>query len=446
MTPSPDERAKGGSRRGSIIAASLMVASIGVVFACNLGRDHAPPPALPPAPSAPPPVATEVAPPVVSAQAPPPVVASPILRERTPGHELDNFYEALRGLEKKTRAEHARVFWYGDSHAAADFWSGAFRAALQKRFGDGGPGFTHVGFKAYRHEGLRLENKGSWHVKPRGPSTVVPTGDGVLGLGGVLLGPYEGGQAVITVADPALPKKLTWDFCYKLGSARDEIALEVTGGSPVTVKQNAGEELNVLRHVSLESKGAGPVFHAAPTSGLPEFCGVVIEADPHEQAGVVVDQMGINGARLATQLAWDERAWVTEAKRRSASLVVLEYGTNEASDEKTKPEAFAQNMARVMARMRAASPACDCLVLSNTERADRQEKTLEVQSALKAAARASGCGFWDTYAAMGGKGGILQWRGETSPRASPDGIHLTARGYRELGDKLASDVLSAYVP
>jgi lysophospholipase L1-like esterase len=99
-----------------------------------------------------------------------------------------------------------------------------------------------------------------------------------------------------------------------------------------------------------------------------------------------------------------------------------------------------------MARVRTASPDADCLVLAPTDRADTLERTPLVRDALREAATASGCGFWDTYATMGGKGSIITWRSETPPRAGPDGVHLNARGYRDLGDKLTAAVMAGYRP
>src|SRR5579871_2367930 len=84
------------------------------------------PPAVPDVPS-PPPSAT------ASVSEPPPK-APPT--ETIP--ELARFYAALHGLEDKSRKKHVRVYWMGDSHGQADFWSGAVRDALQARFGDGG--------------------------------------------------------------------------------------------------------------------------------------------------------------------------------------------------------------------------------------------------------------------------------------------------------------------
>src|SRR6185369_5413348 len=103
--------------------------------------------------------------------------------------KLRGFLAALRELEHKSRKRHVRILWFGDSHAQADFWTGTLRAALQKRFGDGGIGYVYVGAKEYRHDQMKLSIDGKWGPRPKKPSTVVPSGDGIYGLGGVLLHP-----------------------------------------------------------------------------------------------------------------------------------------------------------------------------------------------------------------------------------------------------------------
>ena len=443
-----------------LVAVLVTLASAVVVLTCSTAHEQAPPPAVPPAPpavaSCPEPSATPVttsaaAPPLeVPAEAasaePAPAPAGPILR--TPGHELDSFYAALRELEKPTRKEHVRVAWLGDSHGASDFWSGALRTVLQKRFGNGGPGFVNVGNKGYRHDGVKMEVGGKWRPRPKGASTVIPSKDGVFGLGGFLMIGQEGGvRSLMTIPaqDPPLTASLSWDLCYKLATKKDAIEVKIKGVNVGTLPA-AGEKRDVLTHHVFTSKGADTTFSVVPTAGYPEFCGVVIETDPAAQAGVVVDTLGINGARLATPLAWNEASWVSELSRRVPALVVLEYGTNESGDYKIDPLVYTKHLTDVMARVHQASAKSDCLVLAPTDRADTRERTPLVRDALEQAAKAVGCRFWDTYKIMGGQGSILTWRSETPPRAAADGVHLTIRGYRELGDKLAADVLSGYTP
>lgn len=385
---------------------------------------------------------------IASAEAPvPSAEPAPPREARGPGHELDRFYAALRSLERHERAAHVRVAWLGDSHGAADLWSGPLRDALQKRFGDGGPGFVHVGYKSYRHDGIRLDIRGKWATTPRGPSTGVKTGDGIFGLGGVLLWGNPGGPAAgLTVTDSALPASLTWDLCWKPTSRDDELRVSLTGQQDKTLRPDSGASVGSLRHVIMTSRGPSPALRVSLIGGRPKLCGVTVETDPKAQPGVVLDTLGINGARLTTPLAWDEPAWVLELSRRSPSLAILEYGTNESGDFVIDPAKYQDHLRRVMARVHKASPDCDCLVLAPTDRADTQEKSPRVRDALRAAAKSSRCMFWDTYEAMGGKGSILAWRSGTPPRAARDGVHLNARGYRELGEKLSADLMAGYRP
>src|SRR5690606_10013694 len=99
--------------------------------------------------------------------------------------------------------------------------------------------------------------------------------------------------------------------------------------------------------------------------------GVFVEA---EQPGIVLDAFGINGARLRTLLAWDGIQWTAHLAQRSASLVVLSYGTNEVGDA-TKIEDYRADYAEVVARTRHAGAAC--LLIGPTDRQDKAGATLE---------------------------------------------------------------------
>jgi lysophospholipase L1-like esterase len=173
---------------------------------------------------------------------------------------------------------------------------------------------------------------------------------------------------------------------------------------------------------------------------------VIVEAEPSISPGFVLDTLGINGAKFSTILAWDEAAWAAELGRRDPDLVILQYGTNEASDVNVKPSVFGGHVAKVVARVRRVKPDVDCLVLGPTDRADREDQMPRLRDALRDAARSAGCGFWDTYAVMGGRDSIQTWQTDVPPRAARDGTHLTPKGYRDLGERLFADLMKGYTP
>jgi len=367
---------------------------------------------------------------------------------RRAGDVLATFYAALRDLSGGARKKHVRVMWLGDSHGAADFWSGNLRAALQKRFGNGGPGFVHAGLRDYRHDGLKvaLESKTKWRTRPKNPATRSVTGDGVFGLGGImLLGSPDMPKPSIMITDPDAPQGLTWDLCYRMTTPNDELQIAAAGAKDIVVKATTEPAAAPLSHAVITSEGPA-TWSVKVAKGFPELCGVVVEADPQTHPGVVLDTLGINGARFATPLAWNEAAWTAELTRRMPELVVLEYGTNELSDSPVRPAMFTDQIRAVMARIRKVRPDVDCIALAPTDRADTEERLPLVRDAIREGAMESGCAFWDTYAIMGGPGSIRTWASETPPRAAKDGVHLSWRGYRELGTKLAEDILRGFNP
>ena len=433
-----------------IALTTSFVSTLGFV-ACSPGPERLAPidaaPTLPPSASVAPPItpalsASVVAAPQASASAatsaapeppPPPAPSGP--------PEFARFHAALRDLERGVRKEHVRIAWLGDSHGQADFWSGALRDVLQKRFGKGGPGFVHIGWKNYRHEGVKLSVEDKWKVKPKAPAGPSKSEDGVFGLGGILTTSFAGvGRAYVQVSDEQLEGKLTWDLCYRLHSADEQFQMMLDSGPKKTIGAAKKDPVNQLQHLLLTTAGRDRLT-VWPTRGTPDFCGVIIERDPAEHPGVVVDTLGINGARLSTPLAWNEAAFGAEIVRRKPALVILEYGTNESGDARVDPAKYTKRVGQLMERIRKFVPDTDCVVLAPTDRTETVERTPKVRDALKNGAQEAQCSFWDTYAHMGGAGSIRAWSQEANPRASKDGIHLMPRGYRELGEALAAHVL-----
>jgi lysophospholipase L1-like esterase len=334
--------------------------------------------------------------------------------------------------------------WIGDSHAAADYWPGTLRSALQKRFGRGGPGYVYLGYKGYRHDGIGLEVDGKWASRPKSPATSKPFGDGAFGLGGVLLrGVEDQPRVTLTLGDVDPAARVLWDLCYKLTAPNDELSVTLGNAPRQLIKATAQAPAGGIRHLALSTRGPA-TLRVVPTSGQPELCGVVIETDAAAGAGVVLDTVGINGARFATVLAYNERDWAAELRRRRPDLVLLEFGTNEAG-ENARPAIFGRQLEQLVGRLRKAVPEADCAVVAPGDRADAEARMGPMRDALRASATASGCWFFDSYEAMGGQGAARRWRDENPPRAAKDGIHLTAKGYRDLGSMLSEALLREFV-
>lgn len=353
---------------------------------------------------------------------------------------LPRFQAALRGLASGARREPLRVLFMGDSHTAADFFPDALRKSLQSRYGSAGPGYLYVGLGVYRHAGVKVEREGKWRVRPKQPSLWMRQDDGVFGLGGIRVVPEsEGSRVRMELQKDAVRGTAAWDVAYRLPTKSARFRVTVEGDAPRIVDHAAGGA-GAIGHFAFETPpGAAVVIDGAASE--PEIFGVVVES---QGPGVVVDTLGINGARIGTPLAWEAEPWIAEARRRTPLLFVLAYGTNEVGDQ-VAPFRYGPELASLVGRVRAAAPDAECLVVGPTDRAGPDFATLprvaEIEAVEERTARENGCAFFSAFRAMGGEGSLRRWAAEEPPLAAPDHVHLTPRGYGELGAALSGLVL-----
>jgi hypothetical protein len=68
----------------------------------------------------------------------------------------------------------------------------------------------------------------------------------------------------------------------------------------------------------------------------------------------------------------------------------------------------------------------------------------KVRDAMKEAAFAEQCGFWDMYAVMGGRNSMISWVQNSPPYAAPDYTHFTPKGARKVAEIFVHSLMSEY--
>lgn len=382
-------------------------------------------------------------------QAAPPVVASAVPQAEAPAEvageqPLSAFWEQLRQLAAHERNDHVRVLWLGDSHTAADFWVHPVRKALSEAAGSGGPGYLQIGLGVYRHGAATVESIGKWSMVPRAPSYFVgPQGDATFGLGGVRTVPKTGAsEATVRVAKGAVRGRVRWQVLYRLPDAGSRFTVRLDSGETREVSGALGTPLDSgVFSLALESE-ATATLHIEHAQGEPQVFGVIAEGS---EPGVVIDTLGINGARVATPLTWEQSHFVSQVKHRNPALVVLAYGTNEIGDA-LAPWRYEAQYDALLARVRDAIPNVPCLILGPTDRAlpdwSGNPRELEIEQVQRQVAAKQGCAFFSMIDAMGGIGSLQRWAHASPPLAQKDRVHLTPQGYQTLGEALGRSLLA----
>jgi len=351
--------------------------------------------------------------------------------------ELAPFYDRLEELRAGRRLTPVRVLWLGDSHTAADFMTEKVRARLFEVAGDGGPGFISLGLDAYRHGAARVEKFGKWRHQPILPAQRTRVLDGVFGYAGQRTIPLAGAEARVELRTKRVGEDMRWTLLTRLEPGD---ALEVVLDGQTTI---------VRAHELVEIGGQSDSFVAPATAsfvlrhraGDPQVFGVVVES---VRPGAVLDTVGINGARVATPLAWGPQQYQARVRQRQPDLAVLAYGTNEAFDN-TAPEKYADHYRELVGRLRAAVPDLSCWVIGAPDAATRDGRSVSRLAPLllvqQSVARELGCAFTSAQALMGGSGGFQRWLTASPPLARGDRIHLSILGYQTLGQDLALALL-----
>jgi lysophospholipase L1-like esterase len=155
--------------------------------------------------------------------------------------------------------------------------------------------------------------------------------------------------------------------------------------------------------------------------------------------GVVVDAVGIIGCRLRFLDKMDDAHWADELKRRAPSMIAFTYGANESGDSFAYPMDQYEATARaVLKQARDALPDASCLLIGPMDAADKRGDTYAsrpvvpvINGIQKKLAAELGCGFFDTWKAMGGHGSMGVWiqRG----LGGADLVHPTSTGAELIG-------------
>jgi len=347
------------------------------------------------------------------------------------------FFEQLYRQQHGELTGPLRALHYGDSHVAADEWTGDIREHLQQTFGDGGSGYSLAGrpWNSYRRFDVKSGSTRGWHSD----GLVGRSGDGIYGLGGVSMSTSTPRQSIFLLAEAQ-----RFELYY----------LQQPGGGAIQIYDNG----TPVERLSTDGETAPRYFHYDAEPGQHHLEVETLEHAPvrlfgwvaEKPTGVTYEALGINGAQASMILNWNDAVLKSNIEHRNPALIVLSYGTNEAGHKDWTLETYRDMFARMIERLRTDAPTATILVIGPPDRSIRVRGkgwvTLEgvdmIVEAERQAALAQGCAFWDQRAKMGGKGSMRQW--VQAGMAQADYTHLTAPGYHMIGDAMFRDLMSEY--
>ena len=336
---------------------------------------------------------------------------------------LDPFFAALADSAKPIH-----ILQFGDSHTASDDWVDSMRAPLQRKFGDGGPGFVQAGrpYRGYRRFDARTNQSTGWVTQ----GTMAERGDPNQGLSGVSISTSYANQ---TVTFEASGTSLTLFYLQQPAGGQIDITADGQDLGPVTTQ---GDPAPAAMTWTL-LPGPHEIALRTLDNGWVRLFGWTLD----NPTGLTFETLGINGAQANVILGWDETLWATEVKARNPGLVLLAYGTNEANSHLWTLEQFRLDMKAVIDRIRRAAPQAAILLIGPPDCGKLRPllHLADVVAAERDIAREQQVAFWDLRRHMGGPGAVKLW--VTAGYGQADYIHMTGEGYRLTGESIVNALL-----
>lgn len=328
-----------------------------------------------------------------------------------------------------------RIVVLGDSHTAADVFTGTLRTRLQERFGNAGIGWLPpMNIRGQRSD-LIIQQSTHWRLTSsfRDHSTHYP-------LSGYIARP-DAANASIRFTSRSGDASLQQARFLMRKSGSGQLILRDASGQSLTLQSGMpeGQWGYAAAQVQL------PFTLTASSGVATELGGVWLEKV--KASGVTVSPIGQNGAQQTLWNRWSEQ-WLQDLSLSRADMIIIAYGSNEAFNNTLDLNQVRDSLSQGIRRLRSALPHSVILVLgapdvmsgqAEAPCSQRQPPLLQkIRQTQQEVARQEHSLYWDWSEAMGGDCAIAQWAEEGLARR--DLVHLTKPGYIRIANSLYQDL------
>ena len=384
-------------------------------------------------------------PPSTTLQAVPPIappVAAPIPPEDLYDAEIRVSEQRIamdrsRGRAAPQRASKGslRILQIGDSHTAADFFTGEVRRLLQARFGDGGVGYVEAGrpHAGLRHSAVSIEASSGWTYTALQKST----DKNAFYLSGYNALATHAGETLSFKSE----KGIAWDVMeieVLVGPNHGSIEVKVDGMKPSVhqLKSDRNERVVLRTATNGRPTNLQTVTIKTLTDAPVTIASVALF---NSQSGVSVSKVGFPGATIDILNRLDERVFTDELRRLNPHMVVLAFGTNEGFNDNLNVVSYGTTYLNVLQKIRQTLPDAKIVVIAppaaSRGSACNPPPNLErVRQKLIELAQDEKLQLWDWSSIMPQNCGAQAWASANPKLMAPDHVHLTRAGY-ELSAK-----------
>ncbi|MGD1036169.1 MAG: GDSL-type esterase/lipase family protein [Roseiarcus sp.] len=359
------------------------------------------------------------------------------------------------------------ILQLGDSHTAADYFTGRVRERLQQLFGSGGmayivPGKPHLGVRSALFES---DASDGWTYETLQKSDETRR----FYLSGFNAVARHAGASLSLRARGGLAyDRLEVAFLKQPGGGRAEVLVDGEPGGQIDLDGAADQRATL--DLQAPPTGAGG-FHDIAVRALSDAPVTVTGVEvAREGDGVSYISLGFPGAtvQLLQKLAAENLA--DELRRLAPDIVVLAFGTNEGFNDALDVGAYTAQYERIVGKLQELRPGLRIVIIGPPDgarsagvcrdsaagrdcpapappsaaleggaqcRLPTPPKLAQVREAQRRLAERVGADFWDWSSVMPGPCGAQVWAAADPPLMAHDYVHMTTEGYKKSADRFA---------
>ena len=358
------------------------------------------------------------------------------------------------------------ILQLGDSHTAADFFTGRVRERLQQVFGSGGlayivPGKPNLGVRSALFDS---DASDGWTYEALQKSDAHRR----FYLTGFNAVAHHAGAMLNLRARGGLPyDRLEVAFLKEPGGGRAEVMVDGQPSGQINL-DGAADERATLDVQPNETGSHG--FHDVEVRALSDAPVTVTGVEAARDGdGVSYISLGFPGAtvQVLQKLATENLA--DDLKRMAPDVVVLAFGTNEGFNDALDVGVYTEQYEQIVRRLQTLRPGVrivmigppdgarpagvchnsavghDCASAPQPVAADSggqcrfptPPKLGQVREAQRHLADRLGAEFWDWSSVMPGPCGAQVWAAASPPLMAHDYVHMTLEGYKRSADRFA---------
>jgi lysophospholipase L1-like esterase len=365
-----------------------------------------------------------------------------------------------------------RILQLGDSHTAADFFSGELRQRLQARFGIGGPGYLAAGAPRFgvRTGLFKVTASSGWTYQALQKSDNTSQ----FWLSGFNTVSAATGNSITYSSD----RLVTFDSIELDGIRQPQggsIEIRLDGVLASTFDFNGPKIEPMVFRIRPQKKAIEQfrTLEIKTTSGGTVVLSSVAIYD--SQSGVSLSSIGYPGATVGILNKFAPDLLSDDLRRIDPQIVILAFGTNEASNDMLRSEAYTSAYEQVLDKIKAALPSADIVIVGPPDGEERDNrckgapaemdcrsvtpsspakieagqashagpachwhqlvKLTEVRNAENEIATRRGLAYWNWASIMPQECGAHRWVTANPPLMTPDHIHFTRGGYAMSADR-----------